>query len=159
MAGPPTPPQQVARMMEEFPNARLGNGFGLTETSSVATFLTHEYALERPETVGFAVPVVELDLDDVDPRSGAGELLIRGPNVVAGYWAKLEADGRDIAGGWLHSGDIALFGRRWVLYGSWTARRTWSIGVGKTCTASRSRTSSPAIPVCSRWRYWGSLTS
>ena len=52
--GAPTPPQQVARMMEEFPNARLGNGFGLTETSSVATFLTHECALERPETVGFA---------------------------------------------------------------------------------------------------------
>ena len=106
--GAPTPPQQVARMMEEFPNARLGNGFGLTETSSVATFLTHEYALERPETVGFAVPVVELDLDDVDPRSGAGELLIRAPNVVAGYWAKLEQTAETFAGGWLHSGDIAL---------------------------------------------------
>ncbi|MGH3471478.1 MAG: class I adenylate-forming enzyme family protein, partial [Nocardioidaceae bacterium] len=43
--GAPTPPQQVARMMEEFPGARLGNGFGLTETSSVATFLPHEHAL------------------------------------------------------------------------------------------------------------------
>jgi long-chain acyl-CoA synthetase len=106
--GAPTPPQQVARMMEEFPNARLGNGFGLTETSSVATFLPHEYALARPETVGFAAPVVELDLADVDPTSGAGELLIRAPNVVAGYWAKPEQSAETFAGGWLHTGDIAL---------------------------------------------------
>ncbi len=106
--GAPTPPQQVARMMEEFPNARLGNGFGLTETSSVATFLPHEYALERPETVGFAAPVVELDLADVDPATGAGELLIRAPNVVAGYWAKPEQTAETFADGWLHTGDVAL---------------------------------------------------
>jgi acyl-CoA synthetase (AMP-forming)/AMP-acid ligase II len=106
--GAPTPPQQVARMMEEFPNARLGNGFGLTETSSVATFLPHEYALERPETVGFAAPVVELDLADVDPASGAGELLIRAPNVVGGYWAKPQQTKDTFVDGWLHTGDVAL---------------------------------------------------
>ncbi len=106
--GAPTPPQQVARMMEEFPNARLGNGFGLTETSSVATFLPHEYSLERPETVGFAAPVVELDLADVDPSSGAGELLIRGPNVVLGYWGKPEQSADTFVDGWLHTGDVAL---------------------------------------------------
>jgi acyl-CoA synthetase (AMP-forming)/AMP-acid ligase II len=95
-------------MMKEFPNARLGNGFGLTETSSVATFLPHEYALQRPETVGFAAPVVELDLADVDPASGAGELLIRAPNVVRGYWAKPEQTDETFVDGWLHTGDIAM---------------------------------------------------
>ncbi len=105
--GAPTPPEQVARMLEAFPAARLGNGFGLTETSSVATFLPHEYAKDRAETVGFAAPPVELDLADVDPATGAGELLVRGPNVVAGYWRKPEATAEAFVEGWLHTGDIA----------------------------------------------------
>jgi len=105
--GAPTPPEQVARMMEEFPNARLGNGFGLTETSSVATFLPHEYAQERAETVGFAAPPVELDLFEPDPTTGAGELLIRAPNVVNGYWNKPDATAETFVDGWLHTGDVA----------------------------------------------------
>ena len=105
--GAPTPPEQVMRMMEAFPNARLGNGFGLTETSSVATFLPHDYAQQRAETVGFAAPPVELDLIEVDPSTGAGELLVRGPNVVAGYWRKEAETAATFVDGWLHTGDIA----------------------------------------------------
>ncbi len=105
--GAPTSPEQVRRMMKEFPNARLGNGFGLTETSSIATFLPHEYADSRPETVGFAAPPVELDLLDPDPETGAGELLVKAPNVVAGYWNKPEATAETFVDGWLHTGDVA----------------------------------------------------
>jgi len=104
--GAPTSPQQVARMMEEFPGARPGNGFGLTETASVATFLPHEYAKQRAETVGFAAPPVEFDIADPDPRSGAGELLVRAPNVVAGYWNKPEQTASTFVDGWLHAGDV-----------------------------------------------------
>ena len=50
--GAPTAPDVIARLRASFPNARLGNGFGLTETSSVSTFLPDEYAQKRPETVG-----------------------------------------------------------------------------------------------------------
>ncbi len=103
--GAPTPPDLVSRILESFPNARVGNGFGLTETSSVATFLPHEYARVRPETVGFAAPVVDLKLGDVS--GDVGELLIRGPNIVKGYWQKPEATAEAFAGGWLHSGDLA----------------------------------------------------
>src|SRR5205085_5567848 len=78
--GAPIAPELVRRIMDAFPNARVGNGFGLTECSSIATFLPHEYAEDRPETVGFAAPVVDLDLADPDPETGVGELLIRGPN-------------------------------------------------------------------------------
>ncbi len=79
--GAPIAPDLVGRILESFPNARVGNGFGLTETSSVATFLPHEYARLRPETVGFPAPVVDVKLEPgVD--GGVGELLIRGPNVV-----------------------------------------------------------------------------
>ena len=105
--GAPTPPDLVAKIMDAFPNARLGNGFGLTECCSVATFLPHEYSKLRPETVGFAAPVVDLKLADVDPRTNVGELLIRGPNVSLGYWKNPKATAETFVDGWLHTGDMA----------------------------------------------------
>ena len=74
--GAPIAPELVARIMEAFPNARVGNGFGLTETSSVSTFLPHEFAHSRPETVGFAAPVVDLDLFE-QTFTTLDELLLR----------------------------------------------------------------------------------
>jgi acyl-CoA synthetase (AMP-forming)/AMP-acid ligase II len=109
--GAPIAPDLVARILESFPNARVGNGFGLTETSSLATYLPHEYARSRPESVGFAAPVVDLKLDRTLDRKSAdndiGELLIRGPNVVKGYWNKPEATKETFVDGWLHTGDLA----------------------------------------------------
>ncbi len=97
----------VGRLLEAFPEARLGNGFGLTETTSVATFLPHEYARTRPDSVGFAAPVVDLKLFETDRHSGVGELLVRGPNVAKGYWNKPEATAETFVDGWLHTGDLA----------------------------------------------------
>lgn len=105
--GAPMAPELVGRILTAFPNARVGNGFGLTETSSVSTFLPHEYARERPDSVGFAIPIVDLDLFEPDPESGVGELLIRGANVVKGYWNKPEATAETFVNGWLHTGDMA----------------------------------------------------
>ncbi|MGZ4874027.1 MAG: class I adenylate-forming enzyme family protein, partial [Candidatus Angelobacter sp.] len=105
--GAPIAPDLVGRIIEAFPNARIGNGFGLTESSSVATYLPHEYALLRPETVGFAAPVVDLKLEGIFPGTDVGELLMRGPNGVPGYWNKPEATAETFAGGWLHTGDMA----------------------------------------------------
>jgi len=104
--GAPIAPDLVGRIMQAFPNARVGNGFGLTETSSVATFLPHEFAHTRPDSVGFAAPVVDLDLFERD-SDGVGELLVRGPNVVKGYWNKPEATAQTFVDGWLHTGDLA----------------------------------------------------
>jgi long-chain acyl-CoA synthetase len=105
--GAPIAPSLVARIKAGFPNARVGNGFGLTETSSVSTFLPHEYADTHADSVGFAVPTVDLEVLDPDPVTGVGELLIRGANVVAGYWNKPEATAATFDGGWLHTGDLA----------------------------------------------------
>jgi acyl-CoA synthetase (AMP-forming)/AMP-acid ligase II len=104
--GAPIAPDLVGRIVQAFPNARVGNGFGLTETSSVATFLPHEYAGVRPDSVGFAAPVDDLDLFEAD-SGGVGELLVRGPNVVKGYWNKPEATAQTFVNGWLHTGDLA----------------------------------------------------
>ena len=105
--GAPIAPSLVRRIQEHFPNARVGNGFGLTETSSIATFLPHEWAAEHADSVGFAAPVVDLSLDVLDEVSGVGELLVRGPNVVAGYWNKPDATRETFVDGWLRTGDLA----------------------------------------------------
>jgi long-chain acyl-CoA synthetase len=90
--GAPIAETLVHQIKDAFPNARVGNGFGLTETCSLTSFLPHEEAAEHADSVGFAMPVVDVALADIDESTGAGELLVRGPNVVAGYWNKPEAN-------------------------------------------------------------------
>jgi acyl-CoA synthetase (AMP-forming)/AMP-acid ligase II len=114
--GAPIAPALVHQIMEKFPNARVGNGFGLTETSSISTFLPHEYAAEHADSVGFTAPVVDLDLFEPDPGTGVGELLVRGPNVVAGYWNKPDATADTFVDGWLHSGDLARIDQQGLTY-------------------------------------------
>ena len=85
-----------------------GNGYGLTETSSVATFLPHEYARHAARDGRLRRARGRSETGSTWSTSGdVGELLIRGPNVVAGYWSKPEATAETFAGGWLHTGDLA----------------------------------------------------
>jgi acyl-CoA synthetase (AMP-forming)/AMP-acid ligase II len=106
----------VHKIIDAFPSARVGNGFGLTETSSLTSFLPHEEALHHADSVGFAMPVVDLALFEPDPRTGVGELLVRGQNVVQGYWRNPEATARTIVDGWLHTGDLARIDDEGLLY-------------------------------------------
>ena len=112
--GAPIAPELVARLTKAFPQARLGNGFGLTETSSVATFLPHEF-VAHADSVGFAAPVCDVRLDAVLP-DGTGELLVRGPNVVSGYWNKAEATAAAFGDGWLRTGDLARIDDEGLVY-------------------------------------------
>ncbi|MDK3258500.1 class I adenylate-forming enzyme family protein [Blastococcus capsensis] len=105
--GAPIAPELVHRLRTAFPNARLGNGFGLSETSALATFLPHDYAETHADAVGFATPVNDVRLDQPDPVTGVGELLVRGPNVVAGYWGDPVRTAETFVDGWLHTGDLA----------------------------------------------------
>jgi len=114
--GAPISTSLVRRIEQAFPNARVGNGFGLTETCSLTSFLPHEEAAEHADSVGFAMPVVDLALDEPDPETGVGELLVRGPNVVAGYWNKPAATAETFVDGWLHTGDLARVDEDGLLY-------------------------------------------
>jgi acyl-CoA synthetase (AMP-forming)/AMP-acid ligase II len=107
--GAPIAPSLVHRIKKVFTEARVGNGFGLTETSSLSTFLPDEWAYTHAESVGFAAPTVDLALDHQPGRDAAdvGELLIRGANVVRGYWGRPDATGAAFRDGWLRTGDLA----------------------------------------------------
>jgi len=114
--GAPISESLVQSIQQAFPNARVGNGFGLTETSSLTSFLPHEEAAEHADSVGFSMPVDDLAIDDPDPETGVGELLVRGPNVVQGYWNKPEATAETFVDGWLHTGDLARIDADGLLY-------------------------------------------
>jgi len=103
--GAPMAPEIIARLRELMPDARLGNGYGLSETSSVSTRLPDDMCGLRPESVGFATPVVELDILEPD-ATGAGELLIRGENVVKGYWGQPQTWADSTRDGWFRTGDV-----------------------------------------------------
>ena len=111
-----SPPSAVDQIMQAFPQARVGNGFGLTETSSLTSYLPHEEATEHADSVGFAMPVCDLAIDEPDPETGVGELLVRGPNVVQGYWNKPDATAETFVDGWLHTGDLGRIDDDGLLY-------------------------------------------
>jgi long-chain acyl-CoA synthetase len=114
--GAPIAPALVRRISEQFPNARVGNGFGLTESTSIATLLPHEWAAEHADSVGFAAPHTDVAIGDADRQSGIGEILIRGQSVCAGYWNKPDATAQAFIDHWLHTGDIGRVDARGLVY-------------------------------------------
>jgi fatty-acyl-CoA synthase len=85
--------------------------YGLTETAPGCTFLTAQEARSRPGSAGKAVPFTEVDVRDASGNSCnpgiRGEIVVRGPNVMAGYWNNEAATAAAFSpGGWFHTGDI-----------------------------------------------------
>jgi long-chain acyl-CoA synthetase len=109
--GAPAAPELVRRLEAMFPGRTPSNGYGLTETSSVTTMNGGVDYLRKPDSVGVPVPVCDVQVVDADgqvlAQGEVGELWIKGPNVVKGYWNKPEATAATISDGWLHSGDVA----------------------------------------------------
>ncbi|MFW0790285.1 class I adenylate-forming enzyme family protein [Gordonia sp. CPCC 205333] len=105
--GAPIAPTLVRELQSAFPNARVSNGYGMTETASLMTVLPHEDAVAHADSVGYAVPSVALGLaplDDADPS--LGELVARGGNVTREYWRRPQATADTVRDGWLYTGDI-----------------------------------------------------
>jgi long-chain acyl-CoA synthetase len=104
-AAPPT--DLPERFASALPGVVPGNGYGMTETSSVAIYNFGEDYRRRPEATGRVVPIMDARLDQPD-ATGAGELWLRGANVVSGYWNRPQESARTFRpGGWLRTGDLA----------------------------------------------------
>ncbi|MFH1091491.1 MAG: long-chain-fatty-acid--CoA ligase [Pseudomonadota bacterium] len=108
--GAPMDPETIFQLQKRL-GVGLYNGYGLTETSSVATTLPACDALRKAGSIGLPATWTQLRVVDHEgrdlPPDEVGELLIKGPQVVSGYWNKPEATARDITDGWLHTGDYA----------------------------------------------------
>jgi len=102
-------PVEVLRGFEQAFGTPIIEGYGLSETSPVATFNTPDR--RKPGTIGLPIAGVELKLVDPDgaevAEGAVGEIAIRGHNVMKGYWQRPDASAAAIRDGWFHSGDMA----------------------------------------------------
>ncbi|MEZ0354275.1 class I adenylate-forming enzyme family protein [Mycobacterium sp. pR1184] len=104
--GAPTAPSMVQSIKDAFPRATVFNGYGMTESASLMTVLPDSYALDHADSVGYAVPSVDLGVIPSGDDPGVGELVVRGANITAGYWNRPQATAATIVDGWLHTGDV-----------------------------------------------------
>jgi long-chain acyl-CoA synthetase len=104
-------PHEVQKAFEDKFGCIILEGYGLSETSPVASFNMPDRE-RKPGTIGVAIPgcemkLVGLDGQDVGPGEGVGEIANRGDNVMKGYWHNPEATAEAIPDGWFRTGDLA----------------------------------------------------
>jgi long-chain acyl-CoA synthetase len=103
-------PVEVLRGFDEAFGCKVLEGYGLSETTGMATFNSPDRE-RKPGSIGAPTGGTEIKLVDDDdnevPQGEPGELVMRGPFVMAGYWNRDEATESVMRGGWFHTGDIA----------------------------------------------------
>lgn len=105
-------PVELQTRFETLTGGRLVEGYGLTEASPV-THTTPVFGLRKPGSIGIPMPDTVARIVDVATGTQTlgtgeiGELVIQGPQVMAGYWNKPEETARTIRDGWLYTGDLA----------------------------------------------------
>ncbi|MFX1418211.1 MAG: AMP-binding protein [Promethearchaeota archaeon] len=119
-SGSATLATEINKKWEEIVGFKVGQGFGLTETSPV----THNQPKWLPtisESIG--IPIVDTDAKIVDPDTleelspgETGELFLKGPQVMKGYWKNPEATAATFVGDWLRTGDLARMDKEGYFY-------------------------------------------
>jgi acyl-CoA synthetase (AMP-forming)/AMP-acid ligase II len=110
--GAPMPVATIKTLAERVPGLTLINSYGATETTSPTAIMPPGRNLEHLDSVGQVVPCGEVIVvgegGDALPPGSLGELWIRGPMVVPGYWNRQEPHQTNFTDGYWHSGDIGL---------------------------------------------------
>ena len=102
----------MLRQFEASFGAKISEGYGLSEASPI-THLTPVHGLRKPGCIGLPLPdtearIVDMELGHVPLSPGkVGELIVRGPQVMTGYWNKPDETAGTLRNGWLYTGDIA----------------------------------------------------
>ena len=91
----------------------LLNGYGLTEASPIVSAENDKY--QKPGSVAFALPEVEVKIDKPNEQ-GIGEILVKGPNVMLGYYDNKEATDEVLVDGWFHTGDLGYYDKEGYLF-------------------------------------------
>jgi long-chain acyl-CoA synthetase len=109
--GSPMPDAVLRRATQRLPACRFLHVYGMTEAAPLVTALEPRDALvpERAKSCGKAALMVEVRIADAEdnevPRGTMGEVQVRGPNIMLGYWNKPEQTAAALRNGWYHSGD------------------------------------------------------
>ena len=114
-------PVEIIRDFEEKTGAVIVEGFGMTESSPV-THINPFGGQRKVGSIGIPIPDTEariVDLGDPGkemPVGETGELVVRGPQVMQGYWQREDATAETLVDGWLHTGDIAMMDEEGYFY-------------------------------------------
>ena len=122
--GAPSATETLRRAHRAFPDAELMTMYGATETAPLVTAVRHvERRLDTPEARTCGQPLVGVEARIVDPdnrtpvaRGEVGEVAVRGPNVMLGYWDKPDQTAAALADGWYHTGDLGRLDDQGYLY-------------------------------------------
>ncbi|MBV7266862.1 class I adenylate-forming enzyme family protein [Erythrobacter ani] len=111
---------QIYETFETAWDCRVVGGYGQTEVCGFATFIDYPDMLEHPRSIGWPMPHVEmtiLDPEGNELRPGEeGEICLRGPSVMLGYWRNAEASEAALGHGWLRTGDLGTMDERGLGY-------------------------------------------
>jgi long-chain acyl-CoA synthetase len=116
-AASPISAELQARVLERLPDCDVAQFYGMTEAAPTVTHLTpedHRRGGPRLRSVGTPVPGVEVEVRGADGEPG--ELWIRGPNIMLGYWKRPEETAEALVDGWYRSGDIVAEDEHGYLY-------------------------------------------
>ncbi len=109
--GAPLQPDLVHKIDSQVKTARPNTGYGMTETCGIITAVAADFFVDKPASVGPAMPTFEVRCVDDEgatlPLGQVGELWVRGAPVIKGYINRPEATAESITDGWLHTGDVA----------------------------------------------------
>ena len=112
--GAPRPPEHLKMMLEKFPTKAIpGLGYGLTETNAIGALISGKFYEAKPHSTGrptppvSAVKIVDENSQAVGPNE-TGEICVRGPTVMKGYWNKPKETSDVLKDGWFFTGDIGL---------------------------------------------------
>jgi long-chain acyl-CoA synthetase len=115
--GAPIATETLRRAHAEFPGATLLHIYGATETAPIATVLQdEERLLDTPQARSCGQPAVGVEIAIDGPAGDVGEVLVRGANVMTGYWNKPEQTAAAMAGGWYHTGDLGYMDEQGYVY-------------------------------------------
>lgn len=118
--GAPAPPELVRRIDAGFAKARPGIGYGMTETNAYGPQNSGDDYISHPTSTGRATPILEIKIVDEAgtelPIGERGEICLKGPNLIRGYWNKPEATAETIQDGWLRTGDIGRLDEEGFVY-------------------------------------------
>jgi long-chain acyl-CoA synthetase len=108
-------PVEVQEKFEKLTKGRLVEGYGLTETSP-ATHVNPFGSSRRPGSIGVPLPntdakILDLITGEQLPPGSVGELAVKGPQVMEGYWDGDDGSESSLKDGWLHTGDVAVMDR------------------------------------------------
>jgi len=119
--GSPVPPDSIAMIEDDFAGkVAPANGYGLTETTSAVISNAGPGYFAHKDSVGLPMPGTDVRIVDEEGNDvaagGVGELWVRGPNNVRGYWNKPKETAEAFTDGWFHTGDAARIGDDGYVY-------------------------------------------